>query len=106
MILCFSKRNADSRIGNLETPPRKRLRSRPDDFHSIRSVATDTDKRTPPCSVNLNALDSKFFRTCCKRLESVTRLRESCGPVCTSKPNLPILRLVAERARDHFEDAA
>ena len=32
-------------------------------------------RRTPPCSVNLKALDSRFFSTCCRRLESVTMLR-------------------------------
>ena len=32
-------------------------------------------RRTPPCSVNLKAFDSRFFSTCCRRLESVMMLR-------------------------------
>ena len=39
-------------------------------------VAVEIDNRTPPCSVNLNAFDRRFFRTCCNRFESVTRLRD------------------------------
>ena len=37
---------------------------------------------TPPCSVNLKALDSRFFSTCCRRLVSVVMLR-SAGSTCT-----------------------
>ena len=47
--------------------------------------AANTDSRTPPFSVNLNALDSKFFKTCCRRFESVTRLRIRFGSIFTSK---------------------
>ena len=34
-------------------------------------TAGETVSRTPPCSVNLKAFDSRFFSTCCRRLESV-----------------------------------
>ena len=41
-------------------------------------TAAVTDSRTPPCSVNLKAFDSRFFSTCCRRLESVVMLRPRC----------------------------
>ena len=63
------------------------------------------DSCTPPCSVNLKALDSRFFSTCCRRLESVTRLRVRCGSVCTSKAQPPVFRFVAEWPRDHVKQA-
>ena len=47
--------------------------------------AAETERRTPPCSVNLKALDSRFFSTCCRRFESVTMPRVRWGSVCTSK---------------------
>ena len=34
-----------------------------------------TFSRTPPCAVNLKALDSRFFSTCCRRFESVMMTR-------------------------------
>ncbi len=43
--------------------------------------------------------------TCCRRLESVTRLRVRRGSACTSKSSLPVFRFVAERARHHVEQA-
>ena len=46
-------------------------------------VTAEMLSRTPPCSVNLNALDSRFFSTCCNRLLSVVMLR-SAGSTCTS----------------------
>ena len=44
-----------------------------------------TLSRTPPCAVNLKALDSRFLSTCCSRLESVVMLRPRCGSISTSK---------------------
>ena len=41
-------------------------------------TAAVTVSRTPPCSVNLKALDSRFLSTCCRRLESVVMLRARC----------------------------
>ena len=38
-------------------------------------------KLTCPCDVNLKALDSRFFNTCCRRLISVTMPRGSCGSI-------------------------
>ena len=40
--------------------------------------------RTPPFSVNLKALDNRFFSTCCRRLESVTMLRPRLGSSSSS----------------------
>ncbi len=51
-------------------------------------VAFETVSRTPPCSVNLNAFESRFLSTCCRRLESVTRLRARCESVSTSNVSL------------------
>ena len=50
--------------------------------------AVEMDNRTPPCSVNLKAFDNRFLRTCCKRFESVTRLRPILGSGSTSKASL------------------
>ena len=41
--------------------------------------APETLRLTPPSAVNLKALDSRFFSTCCKRLELVTMLRVRLG---------------------------
>ena len=41
--------------------------------------AADTLSRTPPCAVNLNAFDSRFLSTCCRRLESVVTVRPRLG---------------------------
>ena len=68
-------------------------------------AATDTDRLTPPCSVNLNALDNRFFSTCCRRFESVTRLRVRCWIGVYLKAEPPVLRLVPERTSDHIEQA-
>ncbi len=38
-------------------------------------AAGDTASFTPPSAVNLKALDSRFFKTCCRRFESVMMLR-------------------------------
>ena len=40
-------------------------------------VARATRIRTPPCSVNLIAFESRFFRTCWSRFELVVMLRKS-----------------------------
>src|SRR5215472_6871228 len=55
---------------------------------------------TPPCSVNLNAFDSRFLSTCCRRLESVVMLRSSFGSICTSKARRWLSALVPERPDD------
>ena len=44
-----------------------------------------TRSRTLPWAVNFSAFDSRFFRICCRRLESVTRLRARLASTCTSK---------------------
>ena len=81
----FFGRDTDAGIGNFEGDDRRRAIQIPDGPRSSRSVATLTESRTLPCSVNLNAFESRFFSTCCKRFESVTRLRVSAGSVVTSK---------------------
>ena len=48
-------------------------------------VAWETLSFTPPCSVNLKALESRFFSTCCRRLESVTMVWVRSGSIATSK---------------------
>ena len=53
--------------------------------------------RTPPCSVNLKAFDSRFFSTCCRRLLSVVRVRRL-GSTCTSK-NSPRLSASCRNGR-------
>ena len=46
---------------------------------------TCTVRLTPPCAVNLNALESRFFSTCSTRFESVNRLPPARrGSTCTS----------------------
>ena len=55
------------------------------------------------CAVNLKAFDSRFFRTCCRRLESVVMLRPSSVSSVTSNDSCLRLRLVAERPRDGVE---
>ena len=77
-------RRAASGIGCRRSSPASRLR---------------TAGATPPCSVNLNAFDSRFLSTCCRRLESVTRLRAGCGSISTSNARLAVLGHVAERPR-------
>jgi len=46
--------------------------------------AGTTRSLTLPCAVNFSALDSRFFRICCRRLESVTMLRLRWGSIWTS----------------------
>ena len=65
--------------------------------------AADTLRRTPPSAVNLNAFDSRFFSTCCRRLESVTMLRPRFGSSSMSNDKLPVFRLVPERPPDRLE---
>ena len=98
-------RNADAGIGDLEGDDRGRLAQESDDPRSSRSWRPTRTGARRPASVNLNALDSRFFSTCCRRLESVTRLRARCGSVCTSKVELPVLRLVTEGTRHHLQQA-
>src|SRR5215469_11103592 len=43
------------------------------------SFTTATERLTCPWEVNLNALDSRFFKTCWRRLESVYMVLESDG---------------------------
>ena len=43
--------------------------------------------------------------TCCRRLESVTKLRGRCAPVFTSKSKPPVFGLVTERPSNHLQQA-
>ena len=97
------RRNADAGIGDLEGDHRAGAARESGDRCSSRSVARETVSRTLPCSVNLKALESRFLSTCCRRLESVTRLRPMCGSAVTSNDQPAVFRLVAERPRDGFE---
>ena len=103
MIFCFSERDADAGVGDLERHHRRRLLRAPDGSGLQPPTAADTFRRTPPCAVNLKAFDSRFLSTCCSRLESVVMLRPRLGSRWTSNDELPRLRLVAERPRDHVE---
>ena len=71
------RRDADAGVGDLERDtvgalPQRRMVAcgQPARPRAMRS-------RTLPCSVNLNAFDSRFFRTCCRRFESVVMLRQA-----------------------------
>ena len=44
----------------------------------------DASKRTSPVSVNLSALDSRFFKICSTRWRSVSRAAGVPGAICTS----------------------
>ncbi len=55
--------------------------------------------------MNLNALDSRFFNTCCRRFESVTRLRCKMRIRVHLESELPVLRFVPERAFDRVQQA-
>ena len=46
--------------------------------------AGTTRSRTLPWAVNFSAFDSRFFRICCRRLESVTMLRPRLASIWTS----------------------
>ena len=70
---------------------------------SSRSSPATTLSRTPPCSVNLNAFDSRFFSTCCRRFESVMMLRPSVRVELHVERQLAALGLVAERPRHHVD---
>ena len=74
-------------------------------FAPAASRARDTDSCTPPCSVNLNALDSRFLSTCCKRFESVTRLRVELRIGVNFERELAVLRFVPEGTCDHLQQA-
>ena len=65
--------------------------------------AAETLSRTPPSAVNLKAFDSRFFSTCCSRLESVTMLRPRLRIDVDVEGELAVFRLVAERASDGFQ---
>ena len=76
---------------------RRRLARAPGDRGVQPPAAAATRSRTPPCSVNLNAFDSRFFSTCCRRFASVTMLRPSVGSSCDVEREAAALGLVAER---------
>ena len=78
-------RNADPGIGNLEGHDRGAAFEDRMIFAPAARWRPKPTRCTPPCSVNLNALDNRFLSTCCRRFESVTRLRVRCGSDCTSK---------------------
>ena len=78
-------RDADAGVRDLEGDDRRRL-AEDRMIGAPAAVAPRTMRsRTPPCSVNLKALESRFFNTCCRRLESVTMLRSRWGSSSTSK---------------------
>ena len=83
--LLLLRRDADAGVGDLEGDDRRRVPQDRMVRRSSRSAARETLSRTPPCSVNLKAFESRFFSTCCRRLESVTMLRPSVGSSWTSK---------------------
>ncbi len=66
-------------------------------------AAAQTLRRTPPSSVNLKALESRFFRTCCRRFESVKMLRPELLVELKLEREIAALRLVPERTRYGLE---
>ena len=66
-------------------------------------TAAETLRRTPPCAVNLNAFDSRFLSTCCRRLVSVVMRAPEIGIDVNLERQLARFRLVAERPRHHVE---
>ena len=101
-LLLFG-RNADAGIRHFERNDGRRLAQ----HRMLGTPAADAPPRrlscTPPCSVNLKALDSRFLRTCCRRLESVKMLRPRLRIELDVERELPRFRLVPERPRDRFE---
>ena len=75
--------------------------------HSSRSPRGDTVSFTPPSAVNLNALDSRFFSTCCRRFESVMMLRSRFGRDARSRTaGLRFSASWRNGRRDHLEQVA
>ena len=103
MIFCFSGGMPMPVSDDFERDHRGRLAAAPDVRRSSRRAPRRTLSRTPPCAVNLKAFDSRFFSTCCRRLESVMMLRPRLGSICDVEGELPRLRLVAERPRHHVQ---
>ena len=60
---------------------------------------------TPPCSVNLMALESRFLSTCCRRFESVV-IDLSSGSMDTRQGQASPLGLVPERTRNQLLEIA
>ena len=77
------RRDADAGVGDLERHHRRRVVEDRMIRRSSRRSTAAMLSCTPPCSVNLKAFDSRFFSTCCRRLQSVVMLR-SVGSTCTS----------------------
>ena len=66
------------------------------------SCATLAASRTLPSSVNLNALDSRFLRICCRRLGSVLNELPSALRKIDDEFEIAPIGLVPERALDIF----
>ena len=84
MIFCFSSGMPMPVSETSKRHDRRTPGSAPDGWRSSRPDAADTFSRTPPCAVNLKALDSRFFSTCCRRFESVVMVRPRLGSRWTS----------------------
>src|SRR5947208_16816760 len=71
------------------------------------TVATPTCRRTPPRSVNLNALESRFFNTCSRRLQSVVIALPKRSEEHTSELQSPdhlVCRLLLEKKNADDEE--
>ena len=77
--LLLLQRNADAGVGDLECHHGPRLV----EHRMLLAPAVERGRNIqlvlPPCAVNLKALESRFLRTCCRRLESVVMLRPRLG---------------------------
>ena len=82
--LLLLRRDADAGVGDLEGHHRRRLLEHRMLGAPAARRRPRRSSRTPPCAVNLKALDSRFLSTCCSRLESVTMLRPRSGSSSTS----------------------
>ena len=65
--------------------------------------AAETLSRTPPWAVNLNAFESRFLSTCCRRLVLVVMVRPRFGSTCTSNESWRGIGLMAERPSHHVK---
>ena len=65
--------------------------------------AGTTRSRTLPWAVNFRALDSRFFRICCRRLESVTIAAAEIGVELDVERQALRFGLVAERPRHRLQ---
>ena len=68
-------------------------------------TAADTVSLTPPSAVNLNAFDSRFFSTCCRRFEVGDHAAGEIVIDLDAERKLAVFGFVPERASDRLQQA-